>query len=65
MRLAMSGEAMSYEQATHFAQTRGLALLVILFVGVLVYAFWPGNRDKFKKAARTPLNQESDDDRQD
>lgn len=55
---------MSYEQATHFAQTWGLGLLVILFVGVLAYALWPGNRDKFKQAAHTPLNQENDDDRQ-
>jgi cytochrome c oxidase cbb3-type subunit IV len=52
---------MTYEQATHFAQTWGLGLLVILFVGVLIYTFWPGNRDKFKDASRTPLNDENDD----
>lgn len=66
MRLATSGDgAMSYEQATQFAQTWGLALLVILFAGVLVYALWPGNRDKFKRAAHTPLDKENDDGRQD
>lgn len=52
---------MSYEQAAHFAQTWGLALLVAFFVGVLIYTFWPGNRDKFKRAAHTPLNDENDD----
>lgn len=56
---------MTYDQATHFAQTWGMALLVILFVGVVIYAFWPGNRDKFKRAAHTPLENEDDDGRQD
>ena len=52
---------MNYEQATHFAQTWGLALLVALFAGVLVYALWPGNREKFQRAAHVPLNEENDD----
>lgn len=52
---------MSYEQATQLAQTWGLVLLVALFAGVLIYTFWPGNRDKFKRAAHTPLNDETDD----
>jgi cytochrome c oxidase cbb3-type subunit 4 len=51
---------MTYEQATHLAQTWGLALLVVLFAGALIYALWPGNRQKFKDAARTPLNDEVD-----
>jgi cytochrome c oxidase cbb3-type subunit 4 len=60
----MTGEgAMSYDQATHFAQTWGLALLVTLFAGVLVYALWPGNREKFQRAAHAPLNEENDDGR--
>jgi len=56
---------MTYADATQFAQTWGLSLLVILFAGVLVYALWPGNRDKFKRAAHTPLADEEDDGRQD
>jgi cytochrome c oxidase cbb3-type subunit IV len=56
---------MTYEQVTQFAQTWGLALLVVLFVGVLIYALWPANRDKFKRAAKTPLDNEDDDGRQD
>lgn len=56
---------MSYQQATHFAQTWGLALLLILFAGVLIYALWPGNRDKFKRASETPLNDGDENDRQD
>ena len=49
---------MSYAEATHFAQTWGLALLALIFVGVLIYALWPGNREKFKRASETPLQDE-------
>ena len=56
---------MTYAAATHFAQTWGLALLVVLFGVVLIYALWPGNRDKFKHAAGMPLQNEDDDGRQD
>ncbi len=55
---------MTYQQATHFAQTWGMALLLLLFVGVVIYALWPGNRDKFNRAAETPLKDEDDDGRQ-
>ncbi len=49
---------MTYESFSQFAQTWGLVYLVILFLGVLVYALWPGNSEKFKKAARMPLEEE-------
>lgn len=54
---------MTYEQATQLAQTWGLVLLAVLFLGALIYALWPGNREKFKRAAHTPLNEENDDGR--
>jgi len=56
----MSGEAMSYEQATHLAQTWGLGLLFMVFAGAVIYALWPGNREEFTQAARTPLNDGDD-----
>ena len=56
---------MTYEQVAHIAETWGLALLTVLFVGAVIYALWPGNREKFKKAAETPLKDEDDDGRQD
>ncbi len=31
--------------------------LVLLFVGILGYALWPGNRDRFDAASRIPLNE--------
>jgi cytochrome c oxidase cbb3-type subunit IV len=51
---------MTYEQATHFAESWGLVLLAVLFGGAVLYALWPGNGEKFKHAARTPLNDEDD-----
>ena len=51
---------MSYEQATHLAQTWGLGLLFMVFAGAVIYALGPGNREEFTQAARTPLNDGDD-----
>lgn len=53
---------MTYEQATHFAQTWGLVLLTVCFAAALAFALWPGNRAKFERAARAPLDDGDDDD---
>jgi cytochrome c oxidase cbb3-type subunit 4 len=57
---------MSFQAVSHFAQTWGLVLLVVLFAAVLAYALWPGNRKRFERAARAPLedDKEGDDGRQ-
>jgi cytochrome c oxidase cbb3-type subunit 4 len=54
---------MSYEQATHIAQTWGLVLLTALFAAAVAYALWPSNKDKFKRAAHAPLEDEDDNGR--
>ncbi|MEZ5961397.1 MAG: cbb3-type cytochrome c oxidase subunit 3 [Hyphomonadaceae bacterium] len=51
---------MTYEQATHFAQTWGLVLLATCFGAALIYALWPGNKQKFDLAARSPLENGED-----
>lgn len=51
---------MSYEQISQFAQTWGLVLLAVCFLAAVGYALWPGNRDKFKRAARAPLENGDD-----
>jgi cytochrome c oxidase cbb3-type subunit 4 len=51
---------MTFEQVTHLAETWGLVLLAILFVAAAFYALWPANRDTFKRAAATPLQDEDD-----
>lgn len=41
-----------------FADTFGLVFLVVLFLGVLGFALWPGNRRRFERAARIPLEED-------
>ena len=40
--------------------TAGLIIFVSLFLGVLTYALWPKNKDKFARAARLPLDDAQD-----
>ena len=44
-----------YDFLAQFAQTGGLLLFVFAFILVLIYALAPGNKDKFDKAGRMPL----------
>ncbi|MEM7223858.1 MAG: cbb3-type cytochrome c oxidase subunit 3 [Pseudomonadota bacterium] len=54
---------MTYEEVARFSETWGLVLLVVLFSIAVVYALWPGNKDKFRRAAHLPLSE--DDERPD
>jgi cytochrome c oxidase cbb3-type subunit IV len=58
---------MTYEQVASFTQVGALLLFVALFIGVLLYAFWPGNKKRFEEAARLPLEKdpEPDDEKDD
>lgn len=49
-----------YEAISHFAGTWGLVLLLLLFAAAVVYALWPGNRRKFERAKRLPLEDDLD-----
>ena len=49
---------MTYESVAGFAQTWGLVYMVILFVGVLIYALRPGAKEKFEQAANIPLKED-------
>jgi len=46
---------MSYENVASISQVVALLFFIALFVAVLVYAFWPGNKKRFDEAARLPL----------
>lgn len=50
---------MSYENATVLAQIGGMFIFGTLFIVVMVYAFWPRNKDKFDHAAAIPIGDES------
>ena len=52
---------MSYQDATVLSQTVALVLFVSLFVAVIAYVFWPGNKKKFDEAARVPLDDKNDE----
>ena len=51
---------MTYEQVASITQVAALLLFVALFIGVLFYAFWPGNKKRFEQAARVPLEKDPD-----
>lgn len=49
---------MSYEEIASLSGSVGLIFFIVLFVGVLVYALWPGNKRKFDDASRIPLKED-------
>lgn len=49
---------MPYEEIRLFSVTFGLIYLIAMFIGVLVYALWPRNREKFEDAAQIPLRED-------
>lgn len=51
---------MTHQAATVLSQTIALILFVGLFVGILAYVFWPGNKKKFDEAAELPLDDNND-----
>jgi len=49
---------MTFENVSVFAQTWGLVYLVILFIGMLVYALRPGAKKQFDDAAQIPFKED-------
>lgn len=51
---------MSFEHAAvvAFAKSFGLFYLIAMFVGVLIYALWPGNLKRFHKAKDSVLEED-------
>lgn len=35
----------------------------LLFLGITIWAFWPGNREKWERAARIPFEEDDGDGR--
>mgnify|MGYP006358804749 FL=1 len=48
---------MNYEGWSSFAQTGGTVYFAAIFLAVIVYACWPKNGARFKRAAKLPLNE--------
>jgi cytochrome c oxidase cbb3-type subunit 4 len=49
---------MTFNSVSYFAQTYGLVFLVVMFVGVLIYALRPSARQKFQDAAQIPFKED-------
>lgn len=49
---------MDYHSVAAFAQTWGLVYMMVLFAGVLIYAFRPSAKKTFEDAARIPLKED-------
>jgi cytochrome c oxidase cbb3-type subunit IV len=49
---------MDYQTFTMLTQIIGLVLFIGLFLSVLIYALWPGNKKRFERASKVPLDQD-------
>ena len=52
---------MSYESMQTVSAMIGLFVFIGLFIAVLVFVFWPGNRKSFEEASRIPLEKDDND----
>ncbi|WP_296710271.1 cbb3-type cytochrome c oxidase subunit 3 [Rhodoblastus sp.] len=44
-----------------FAKAYGLFIFIGLSVAVIAYAYWPANRERFRKAAKAVLDEGEED----
>ncbi len=49
---------MTYEAVQSLSAMTGLFIFVGLFIGMLVFVFWPGNQKGFEEASRIPLEKD-------
>ncbi|GGD04872.1 cbb3-type cytochrome oxidase subunit 3 [Pyruvatibacter mobilis] len=50
---------MGYDEIRGIGGAIGLVMLFIGFIGVIAYALWPGNRNRFDRAAQLPLEDDA------
>ena len=51
-------ERWTFDQVQDFVHSWGLVYFTVMFVIVLVYAYWPRNKARFDEAANIPLKEE-------
>ncbi|MGE0664944.1 MAG: cbb3-type cytochrome oxidase subunit 3 [Sphingomonadales bacterium] len=49
---------MDYQQFRHFADSWGLVYLLAVFVLAVAFAFRPGSKQHYDRAARIPLDED-------
>lgn len=47
-----------YQFLAGIAQSVGLIYVMAIFLGVCIYALWPGNAKRFEEAANRPLKED-------
>ncbi|HRY07493.1 MAG TPA: cbb3-type cytochrome c oxidase subunit 3 [Hyphomicrobiaceae bacterium] len=47
---------MSYTSVATVSQVASLLFFIAMFIGVIIYVFWPGNRQKFDEVQRKALD---------
>ena len=52
---------MSYEALRHFADSYGLAAMVVLFLGLVIWVWRPSQRDKNERAANSIFDEDKSD----
>lgn len=50
--------ALTHDTLVFVSKTFGLFYLIALSIAVLIYTYWPRNKQRFDDAARAILNQE-------
>jgi cytochrome c oxidase cbb3-type subunit 4 len=50
--------ANTYAFLAGIAQQLGVVFFMTIFLGIVAYAIWPKNRDKFDAAAEIPLKED-------
>lgn len=50
---------MNYNSVVSITQSLALVFFMVIFIGVVAYVFWPGNKRKFDDAARLPFEDET------
>jgi cytochrome c oxidase cbb3-type subunit 4 len=51
---------MEYETLKSLSAMIGLIIFIALFGLAVAYAFWPGNKERFERARRQPLEKDPD-----
>ena len=55
---------MSMAGIAEFVRQFWVVWLMLLFLGIVAWAYWPGRRKQLEDAARIPLRDEESDERQ-
>ena len=52
---------MDYETVVMISQIAALLFFIGLFLAIVIYVFWPGNKKKFDEASRLPFENDEPD----